>query len=362
MSRHKWDPVCAPATGLVRPVGRDPSGQNGPTKGQAAGPNWRRTSQGYYVPAAVDGTRPEQRVMEQSVRLPAGGAVTGWASCRLHRANFFDGLEADGITRMPVPLALGATGSIRRDPAVCLSRERLDADEVAFRYGVPCTCPRRALFDEIRRLGDLREAVVAMDMMAAARLVSIARMRAYVSTRSGWNGSPGVVRALGLASERSKSPNETRMRLIWELDAGFPRPLVNQPVRDLAGNLLGIADIFDPVAGVVGEFDGADHRSAARHSKDVDREARFRDNRLEFFRVTGSDLRHWRRVVDRMVATRARALWVPEGRRTWTIAPRVDSRDDPTLDEYLEHRAWEISLYEQHQREGDPDVRDLIDL
>lgn len=362
MPRHRWDPVCPPPRDLVRPVRIDPMGQDGPRRGEAAGPNWRRTSQGFYVPASVDGARPEQRVVEQSARLPEGGAVTGWAACRLRGANFFDGLEADRRTRMPVPLAIGATGHIRKDSAVHISRERLDPDEVVVRYGVPCTREQRALFDEMRRLRDLREAVVAMDMMAAARLVSIAQMRAYASLRQGWKLTRALPRALDLASERSKSPNETRMRLIWQLDAGLPAPLVNQPVWDLAGNLLGIADIFDPAAGVVGEFDGADHRGARRQSKDADREGRFRDQGLELFRVTGLDIPDRRTVVNRMRSTRARARWLPEGSRAWTIEPPDGAAGEPSLDEYLDHRAWLVSVYEEYERAGDPDVRDLARL
>ena len=78
-----------------------------------------------------------------------------------------------------------------------------------------------------------------MDMMAAAELVSVAQMRAYVAQRPAWAGVGQVRRALPLASEHSRSPNETRLRLLW-VDAGLPTPLVNQ-VYDRDGRLLGIA-------------------------------------------------------------------------------------------------------------------------
>ena len=47
------------------------------------------------------------------------------------------------------------------------------------------------------------------------------------------------------------------MRLVWRLDAGCPWPLCNAPVFDLAGELLGVPDLIDPVHGVYGEYDGA---------------------------------------------------------------------------------------------------------
>jgi hypothetical protein len=286
---------------------------------------------------------PEQRVLEQSVRLPPHGAVTGWAACRMRGAAYFDGLAPDGATIKPVPLAVGEHTSIRRDHRISVSRERLDPREVSIVQGVPCTKIRRALFDEMRDARDEREAVVAMDMVAAAELVSISQMRTYVDSRAGWKGVPQVRRALDLADENSMSPNETRMRLIWLLDAELPAPLCNQPVFDLGGRLIGIADLLDPVAGVVGEYDGAAHRGARRHRRDVMREDLFRRAGLEYFKIVGLDLGDIDLVVDRMRATRARAKFAPPGERGWTLAAPEGWYSSPeeamTLDARLEYRA-----------------------
>ncbi len=233
--------------------------------------------------------------------------MTGWASGRLYGAAFLDGLLPDGRALIPVPLAIGATARIRGDSSVHLLRDRLDASEVVLRHGIWCTRESRGTFDAMRAAPEVREATVVMDMVAAAEISSINRMREYLAAHTRWNGAPQVASALDLASEDSRSPNETRMRLVWELDAGFPRPLVNKPIFDLNGRLLGIADLLDPVAGVVGEFDGADHRSASRHSGDVGREDRFRRHGLEVFRVTGPDLSIRPRVVARMRSARSRS-------------------------------------------------------
>ncbi|CAN5859960.1 hypothetical protein BH20ACT6_BH20ACT6_04070 [soil metagenome] len=283
---------------------------------------------------------PEQRILEQSVLLPSGGAVTGWAGCRWWGARFFDGLQADGVTEMPVPLCLGTSLHLRPRYGVQFLRDRLDVSEIAVRDGVACTGVNRALFDAMRLTPNVREAVVAMDMMAAARLTSPARMRAYVRTRPRWDGVRQVRAAIELCSERSRSPNETRMRLIWELDAGLPRPLVNQPVWDRHGRLLGVADLLDGEAGVVGEFDGADHRAAARHSQDVDREQGFREQGLEFFRVTGPDIWVRSRVVRRMLSARDRARWPGWRDRTWTTTPPPGWGREQTLDDHLDERDW----------------------
>jgi hypothetical protein len=338
-----WTPVCKPPRRLVRPVRVDPRGLVGPTRGTSRGPGWRQTSYGFYVPSDVDATVPEQRVLEQSVRLPDHGAVTGWAACRLHGAAYFDGLGRDGRTPKPVPLAIGPSSAIRGDGRVRVSRDRLDAEEIVWLQGVPGATRLRALFDEMREAEDEREASVGMDMMAAAEQVSVSQMREYAAARAGWTGVPQVRRALDLSDEDSMSPNETRMRLVWVLDAGLPRPLVNQPVFDLRGNLLGIADLFDPVAGLVGEYDGAAHRAARRHRRDVMREHNFRTAGLEYVKAVGEDLRQVDVLVDRILTTRRRAPWPAPARREWTLVPPEGWYTSPldmmTLDERLAYHA-----------------------
>lgn len=319
--RHKWHPICEPPRDLVRPVRVDPTGVNGPTRAQAQGPEWRKVAHGWYVPSYVDAHRPEQRIIEASVLLPPGSAITGWASARLHGATFLDGLLPDGRTEIPVQFAVPPRGKVRRHDGIHPVRSALDPSEIVIVQGVPCTIPERAAFDAMRTAPDVREATVSVDMMMAALLTSIRRVRRYVDARPGWESVAMARAALDLADEDSRSPNETRMRQIWVLDAKLPRPLVNTHVWDLSGHLLGIADLLDEEAGVVGEFDGADHRRARQHSKDEDRAEGFRRHLLELFRVTGPDLPDRAKVVGRMRAARSRAKWLPQGSRSWTTTP-----------------------------------------
>jgi hypothetical protein len=196
------------------------------------------------------------------------------------------------------------------------------ADDVVEIRGLRCMAAVPSVFDAMRLHPDVRGAVVDADMAAAARLLAIKDLQAYVDARPTWRGTPGVpvVRAaLKLAHDRSASPPETRLRLVWVLDAGLPPPLVNVPVYDRSGHLLGIPDLLDPVAGLVVEYDGDDHRDPARHSDDVDREARFRGVRLEVTRVTGRDLRRTPELVHRLQTARKRALFLPERERNWFL-------------------------------------------
>lgn len=302
------------------------------------------------MPVSADDTVPEQRILEQAARLPPEGAVTGWAACLLHGAALLDGLQPDGRTRMPVPLAVGQRSRMRAGPDMTLSHDRLSDEERTRRHGVPCVTVLRAVFDAMRFADGLREAVVVLDMAAAAELTTIRRMRAYCLGRAGWTGVGLVRAALDLASEHSWSPNETRLRLVWVLDAGLPVPRCNQPVYDRRGALQGIADLLEVTAGVAGEYDGADHRAARRHTRDVAKDESFRAHGIEVFRVTGLDLPRRDLVVRRMCAAHARGSRLPADQRAWTLRAPYDE-PPPTLDDVLDQREWMARVHAEQERE-----------
>jgi len=315
---HLWQPRCPPPRNLVAPVQVDPAGLLGPTPGQARGRSWRRTSPRHYVPATVDDRVVEQRILEQSVRLPPGGAVTGWAALRLAGGGFFDGLAGDGRTWLPVPLLLPPGTDIRRGAGFSVRRGPLPETDLQVLHAIPCTTPVRAVFDEMRSHQDLRRAVVALDMALAARLVSLKDLDHYLTSRARWPGLQAVRAATGLADPGSRSPQETHMRLVWVLDAGLPRPLCNPDLADQDGRFIGRPDLLCVRSGVVGEFDGAAHRGRDRHRVDVRREDLFRRAGLEVFTVVGADLRDTALVVDRMRAAVDRAREAGRPRR-WLV-------------------------------------------
>jgi len=335
--------VCDPPAGLVRPVRPDPSGVAGPTRHLAAqagrgGADWRRVWRGWYVPAHVDPTVPEQRVMEAAVLLPPGGAVTGWGALRLHGATFFDGRTTSGA-ELPVELV---TPHSRADlPGVTWRQDDLGPHDVMVRQGVSVTRPERAVLDAMRRAPDDRTAVRHLDMACAAELVSIARVAGYAADRPGWVGMPRVAVGVELADERTRSPAECDLRLVWRLDAGLPPPHVNVPVFSRDSRLLGIVDLLDEEAGLVVEFDGADHAGARRRSDDAAREGGLRGHRLEVERVTGYDLHHRDDLAGRLHAARRRARWLPAGERPWTLDPPPGWRQSPPLDVLLAVRDLE---------------------
>lgn len=314
---HRWSPYLPPGP-FVPPVRVDRAGRTGPTPGQARGPHWVRTSAGLYVPAGTDRTRPEQRIAEAFAAAPSGAAVTGWGALRMHGAAFLDGVGRRGD---PIPVQLRVPPATHPAAPAGAVYVRTPPNACGRIRGVTCTDAVTAVFDAARLCRDVRAAVVVIDMAAAARLVPVAEIKDLVASRT-WRGVPGVplVReALRLVVDRSASPPESRLRLVWLLDAGLPSPLVNVPVYDRRGHLIGIPDLLDLVAGLCVEYDGDDHRDPVRHSDDVDREARLRAVGLEVTRVTGRDLARTSELVLRLSTARQRARFLPDSERAWVI-------------------------------------------
>ena len=85
-------------------------------------------------------------------------------------------------------------------------------------------------------------------------------------------GRAAVHEALSLAREGSRSPPETRLRLVWTQRRRAPGAVGEPTCRGPRGHARSATpDLFDEEAGTVVEYDGEEHRSAARHDHDVRR-------------------------------------------------------------------------------------------
>jgi len=327
---HPWSLIAPPVSGLVAPVRVDPEGKKGPTRGQARGSGWRRTSAGLVVPADISDEPVEQRILEAVAGAGPDAVVTGWAALRLLGGGFFDGLARDGVTRLPVPIAANG-GRVDPRAGVLLTRDRIPEDEVVIVHGMRCATAERALFDEIRRLGRLEDQVVAADMAFGGELTSIRRMRRYRWARYWYRDVRRLDRVLPLASEHSRSRPETDFRLVWVQEVGWLDPLVNQEVRDLGGGFVGIPDLLDPKRGVAGEFAGAGHRLAEQHEDDLGRADRFLRVGLQVVEVVRRDLDDVPRVRLRMTDAAERATLLPQrwrlGRPPRCLDAELDRRD-----------------------------------
>jgi len=335
MSDGHWDPVCVRPDGLQWPfrVGRD---SLDPTWRVANGPRYERVASGFYVPAQ----RPvcvEQRIVEAAARLaPDGstGVVTGWAGLRWRGATYFDGVLPYGVGEVPVELALGNSGANLTPLAgISVQRRWLVPSERTVVDGLPVATVQRCLFDEIACRGELWSAVQAIDMAAAARLISTWLFATYAGECHARDGAPLAREAVSYAVDESRSPREPWMRMGWRILAELPEPCVNEPVYAHDGALIGIPDLFDPVAGVAGEYNGEIHKGRERHRKDVGREERFRDHGIECFTVVEGDSRA--EAACRMVNARRRAKFLPPESRAWTLQRPPWSPAPETLDAYF---------------------------
>lgn len=263
----------------------------------------------------------EQRIIEQAARLSPGQAVTGWAALRLWGAGLFDGVAADGRTALPVPIAVGSAGGLRQGRGALVLHDRLPAGDLVDVAGVPVTSVHRATFDAVRLTRDLWRAVAVLDTALGAALLTRDDFADWAGTRSGWNGITLVRAALPLSREWVRSPQETRLRLMVELGVGLGGLLVNHTVVGTATPGPGEVDLFDEEAGMVLEFDGADHRSPAQHRHDLAKEDAATDLSLVLARFTSADLRRPELVRHRVVSTRSRAAFLSEDERPWVVRP-----------------------------------------
>lgn len=326
-----FEPTCARPSGLAWPCRIDPAGRTGPTRWGASTAAWTRVAPGRFVPSDRPLT-PEQRIVEGAARLlPEGrnGSVTGWAALRWRGATYFDGRRADG-TFDRVGIVASLTGHLRSDARSVVHREHLAGHHCEFVDGLPLVPVQRALFDEIRARASLVPAVQAIDMAAAAGLISVWLFAQYIGECNSRRHAPLAREACAFAVDESASPRETWLRMVWLRGAGLPTPLVNVPVFDPSGNLIGIPDLLDPETGLVGEYNGATHRGRERYLRDVERDDRFRRAGLEPITVVAGDSRQT--VVARLLAGRERAA---RRTREWTLEPPPGYVVGESLDERL---------------------------
>ena len=271
------------------------------------------------MPSDVDATAPGQRMVEGVPILTGHGAVTGWAALHWRRARWFDGRAADGATPLPVPLL--TTAFRREQPGFTISQEQLKPSDLEVVDGLPVTTAVRSVGFEVRYAATWRDAVHVIDMAAYSDLVSVTELAAYIRDLGPWTGVIAARKALACADENAWSPREVRMRLAWTLDAGLPRPLCNVAVFDRTGRHVGTPDLFDPVAGIAGEYEGALHLAGGQRANDLSREADFRDVGIDVVTMVAADGANPQPFLHRLHAAYARSRALPDAERRWTIHP-----------------------------------------
>lgn len=287
------------------------------TPDELRGPRWEQRAHGLWRPSAIVASESDGRVADALALLTDGCVLGGWASLRFQGNPGFDGGAGPG----PALVHCGSGAQLRRREVVEPCRGRLWDHEITVFDGVPVTTMARAVYDEMRLAPSVRAAVVALDL-AVSRVsgtahTSLRAVEQVVTSHRKTRGITQARRALLLGSDRSASPLETRTRLIAELDADLTGLLVNVPIFDAHGSLLGVADLLDEASGLVIETDGAHHREARHHTDDNVREEGFERAGLVVVRATALDHRDVYGLVRRLrLAHRDARL---TRRRDWTL-------------------------------------------
>ena len=259
--------------------------------------------------------------------------VGGWAAAWLHLAAgarplgvvrpelaaFFTGLAADGSLK-PLLLCAPPEARIAARAGVRVFRSAVPESERSERAGFPVTSPTRTAFD-LARLCGWEDAVASLDLMRAGLGLDLDALQQLNRDRSGWRGVIQGRRAIQASEPGVESPQETRLRLAWAA-IGLPRPQCNVGVGTRGGDFVARVDLMDVCAGVVGEYDGAGHASAAARRSDSVRQERLEDLGLVVLRATADDLRTgadrlaWCR---RLLAAYRRAAERPLSVRRWRL-------------------------------------------
>jgi hypothetical protein len=203
----------------------------------------------------------------------------------------------------------------------------LDHDVVE-RDGVRMTSQLRTCFDLMRERRLVEAVVVADAFMFEVGLPRLL-LAAYVADRRRWPRVRAARVAVDLAREGSRSPGETRVRMVVVL-AGFPEPWINVPIHRGESNvIIAVSDLLVPGRRPVGlEYDGAYHDETDQWARD-----RRRSNRLTT--ASGIPLLRFDRIsvrderpsmiddVQEVTGLRPRNLlddadfWRPKGDRAW---------------------------------------------
>ena len=262
------------------------------------------------------------RLMAASRLVPSDVPLGQWAALRWLGVEALDGRTGPGgAVLVPVTVCTGPVGRLRARPGLVVDRSTLMAIDVVEHDGVLVTSAERSCLD-IMRFHGAEEGLVAADASVRAGLTTRERLAEALTRTTGLKGVPSARLAVSLADGRAESAPESRLRYVWVVEAQLPVPEVNPVILDLDGRFAARADLVDPEAGTVGEYDGAQHRELGQHTADNVREEGLEGLNLEVTRSTSLDLwPHRRRLVTRLRAAHQRGTHRDCRKDAWILRP-----------------------------------------
>lgn len=221
-----------------------------------------------YVAATVE-VDLALRAEAAFVLVDRRGVVGGWGAAELLGASC-------GPQGAPAEIIVPTRR--RTQPGLLVREERIPESERRTVGGVVVTDERRTAFDLGRR-PPLVEAVVAVDALARVGEFAPSDLLSLGYLHFGARGSRLLTRTVRLSNPLSGSPMESRIRCAIH-GAGLPMPVLQHPVGPYR------LDLAYPVLRLAIEYDGSEHRTAARALHDLRREAHLTREGWDVLRFT----------------------------------------------------------------------------
>lgn len=193
------------------------------------------------------------------------------------------GLDFDPTN--PVEIIVPTNSGVRARTGLSVRRCEIFSGEAVAIRGLKATTLLRTLLDLCHRWTPV-EALVAIDMAIGLGLTRAAELNRYARAIRGRQGASryrSLVRIAGAA----ESPMETRLRWLL-IQARLPCPEIQADLHDGDRQFLGRADLYYPVARLVIEYDGGNHRE--RLVDDNRRQNRLINAGFRLLRFTAADV------------------------------------------------------------------------
>lgn len=232
--------------------------------GELRSPRLHAPTQGVRTASAP--TTARERAAAFAVGMPADAVFSHVSAAQLLHLPLPSELESQVLLDVVRP----SSGSqIRR--AGCRGHRGLERREVIDVGGLRVV----GLADTWCDLAELPAGVFGVDDLVVVGDVIVNRLepggraalRVALDARTRPRGKARLTEALSLVRVGSRSPMETRSRLMFHR-AAFPEPALNADVFDTHGGWLLEGDLVWHQHRVIGEYQGADHASRKRRSAD----------------------------------------------------------------------------------------------
>jgi len=179
------------------------------TRQQLRGPNWRRLLRDAYADARLPVTHGLYIAAARLV-IPLQAVIAGRSAGWLYGAEELATATDPVEVLVPQAHRFGSVAGLRIRTTQVLPRSDVDDRE-----GLRCTTPVRTAPDIARTAPDLVEAVTALDLLVARKVVSAARLEQAASQLPRVNGCARARRAVQLADGRSESPRSRGCASVW---------------------------------------------------------------------------------------------------------------------------------------------------